>query len=200
MRMAIEKFPYKNGDAIDRGIYYRLPKFLFDYQSFSKLSIEAKVLYARFLELVEISSKNGWYDEDGILYIKFTIKKVQEFFDCSVHKARDIFKELGEEGVGLITRIEQGRGQPSIIYVHKFIPEDSDLKGVHTQKVRTEKDNESSQKDNGSSQKNIVYYSKSTPNKNNTNKVIYNTFNNTNPYNYSMDEYEKKYTDGGGSL
>lgn len=197
--MAIERFPYKKNDPIDRSLFYRLPKFLFEYKSLSELSIEARVLYARFLDLVEFSAKAGWYDNEGRLYIMFTLKSVEKFFDCSNHKARDIFKELGDEGVGLITRVEQGRGQPSIIYVHKFIPEEEDLKDEY-RKTFAGKDIDSAEKNNEGFQKNIVYYSKSTPNKNNSNKVIYNNFNNSSPYNYSMDDINKKYSDGGGSL
>lgn len=199
MLMAIERFPYKKNDPIDRSLFYRLPKFLFEYKSLSELSIEARVLYARFLDLVEFSARAGWYDNEGRLYIMFTLKSVEKLFDCSNHKARDIFKELGDEGIGLITRVEQGRGQPSIIYVHKFIPEEEDLKDEY-RKSFAGKDIDCAEKNNEVSQKNIVYYSKSTPNKNNTNKVIYNNFNNTNPYNYSMDDINKKYSDGGGSL
>lgn len=196
--MAIERFAYKKNNPIDRSVFFRLPKFLFEYKSLSRLSTEAKVLYGKFLELVEFSVRAGWYDDEDRLYIRYTLKSVERFFDCSNHKARDIFKELGDEGVGLITRVDQGRGKPSIIYVHKFIPEYEDLKDEY-KKNYAEKNYTSAEKEYVSAQKNSVYYSKSTPN-NNSNKVIYKDFNNTNPYNYSMDDYEKKYTEGGGSL
>ena len=115
--MPIEKYPYKRGDEISRDIYYRLPKYLFEYESLSGLSIEAKVLYAKFLELLELSVKYGWYDDEGRLYIRYTLKNVEEFFKCSNHKAREIFKELGENGAGLITRVNQPRGRPAYMFI-----------------------------------------------------------------------------------
>lgn len=83
--MPIEKYPYKRGDEICRDAYYRLPKYLFEYESLSGLSVEAKVLYARFLELLELSARCGWYDDEGRLYIRFTLKNVETFFKCSNH-------------------------------------------------------------------------------------------------------------------
>lgn len=118
--MPIKKYPHTKGSGINRGIYYRLPKFLFEQHEFKELSVEAKVVYAKLLELDDFSERRGWYDSDGRVYVLYTLRRVEEFLNCSCHKAQDIFKELGEEGVGLITREGQGRGKPSRIYVHKY--------------------------------------------------------------------------------
>ena len=118
--MPIKKYPHIKGSSVDRGIYYRLPKFLFENSEFKDLSVEAKVIYAKLLDLDEFSEKAGWYDEEGRVFVRYTLRRVEEFLNCSCHKAQDIFKELGEEGVGLITRVAQGRGAASIIYVHRY--------------------------------------------------------------------------------
>lgn len=180
--MAIEKYPYRHDDTIDRGIYYRVPKYLFEDEIFRGLSAEAKLIYSKFLELLEFSARRGWFDEEGRLYIRFTLKNVESFLGCSNHKARDIFKELGEDGIGLITRVEQGRGKPSIIYVHKYVPEKTYI---------------CAQKDNNIAKKNNDYGTKCTPNKN-INTYI-NKYNKK-PYNYSMDEYTDKYKEDRDSL
>ena len=209
--MPIEKYPYKRGDEICRDAYYRLPKYLFEYESLSGLSIEAKVLYARFLELLELSARCGWYDDEGRLYIRFTIKNVETFFKCSNHKAREIFKELGESGAGLITRMEQERGRPAIIYVHKFVKDDADHREVckksYAQKDRegAQKNYEDAQKNRDSAQKNCEHTPKRTANNIYINKIIkekeYNKgFRKMNPYNYSTDDYEEIYSEKGDSL
>lgn len=106
--MAIERYPYRYDDTIDRGIYYRVPKYLFEDEIFRGLSAEAKLIYSKLLELLEFSVKRDWFDDEGRLYVRFTLKNVETFLGCSNHKARDIFKELGKEGIGLITRVTQG--------------------------------------------------------------------------------------------
>lgn len=188
--MPIEKYPYKRGDEICRDAYYRLPKYLFEYESLSGLSVEAKVLYARFLELLELSARCGWYDDEGRLYIRFTLKNVETFFKCSNHKAREIFKELGESGAGLITRMEHERGRPAIIYVHKFVKDDADHREVCKKSY---------------AQKNCEHTPKRTANNIYINKIIkekeYNKgFRKMNPYNYSTDDYEEIYSEKGDSL
>ena len=180
--MAIETYPYRYDDTIERGIYYRVPKYLFEDEKLKGLSAEAKIIYSKFLELLEFSAKRGWVDDEGRLYIRFTLKNVESFLGCSNHKARDIFRELGEDGIGLITRVKQGRGKTSKIYIHKYIPE------------RTK---EYARKNNGCVQKNNEVGTKSTANKNINN---YKNINNKHPYNYLLGVSENKYTESGGSL
>ena len=180
--MAIDKYPYRHDDTIDRGIYYRVPKYLFEDEIFRGLSAEAKLIYSKFLELLEFSARRGWFDEEGRLFVRFTLKNVESFLGCSNHKARDIFKELGEDGIGIITRVEQGRGKPSIIYVHRYVPE------------RT---TECAHKDSAFAQKNNDYGTKCTSKKNNKKYI---NLNNTHPYNYSMEDCKNKYSDEGDSL
>lgn len=201
--VAIEKYPFRRGEEISRDVYYRLPKYLFEYESLSGLSVEAKVLYAKFLELMELSAKYGWYDEEGRLYIRYTLKNVEDFFKCSNHKAREIFKELGEDGVGLITRVELVKGRPSVIYVHKFIREEDDLREEY-RKTYAQKNSVCAQKNIGYAQKNYEHTPERTTNKYINKNIIeknsYKGFQKENPYNYSISDYEEKYSEKGGSL
>lgn len=45
--------------------FFKLPKCLIDDACFFGLSIDAKLLYAIFLDRVSLSIKNGWVDENG---------------------------------------------------------------------------------------------------------------------------------------
>ena len=53
--------------------FTQLPNFLFESSRYSNLSSDAKVLYAMLLRRTELSRKNEWADEDGRIYIYFTI-------------------------------------------------------------------------------------------------------------------------------
>ena len=71
---------------------------------------------------MELSSRNGWIDEEGKVYIYFTRQSVMEIMDCGSKKAGQLLAELdGKTGIGLITRVRQGLGKPDRIYVRKCI-------------------------------------------------------------------------------
>lgn len=100
--------------------FYRFPKALFTDSRFRGISVEAKVLYGLLLDRMGLSVKNGWKDEEGRVYIIFTVEAIMEHLGCSNKKAVGLLREL-EEKAGLIERRRQGLGRPSLIYVKNFI-------------------------------------------------------------------------------
>ena len=65
--------------------------------------------------------KNGWLDEQGRGYIFFVLDEIQDLLQCGHEKAVKLLAELdSEKGIGLIERIKQGQGKPTIIYVKQF--------------------------------------------------------------------------------
>lgn len=99
-----------------RSSFYKLPKVLFSDDRYKDLSTDAKVLYSLLLDRNSLSVKNGWIDSYGRYYQYFTIKECKEKLNFGHDKIIKLFKEL--EINGLITRKRQGKGKPSIIYVH----------------------------------------------------------------------------------
>ena len=71
------------------------------------------------LDRLDLSAKNGWRDEEGRVYIYFTIEDICRNFGCGKDKAVKILKELEKEA-GLIERKKQGQGRPTKIYVKNF--------------------------------------------------------------------------------
>ena len=67
---------------------------------------------------MSLSAKNGWLDEQGRVYIIYTVREVQESLCCAEHKAVKLFREL--EQADLIERKRRGLGRPSLIYVKNF--------------------------------------------------------------------------------
>ena len=53
--------------------FFKLPKCLIDDACFWGLSIDAKLLYAIFLDRVSLSIKNGWVDETGRVFIYYSV-------------------------------------------------------------------------------------------------------------------------------
>lgn len=115
-----EQFPFFRIGEAEQFSFYRVPKALFQNESFSAISTDAKLLYGLLLDRLDLSVKNKWADEYGRAYIFFKIEAVQEQLGCGNKKAIRLMRELEE--AGLISRKKQFNQQPDIIYVHKFLP------------------------------------------------------------------------------
>ncbi len=69
---------------------------------------------------MSLSARNDWLDEQGRVYIVFTVEEIMESLACGNKKAVGLLREL-EVGAGLIERRRQGLGKPNLIYVKNFI-------------------------------------------------------------------------------
>ena len=113
--MMLDYFYGQSGELFS---YFRIPKALFQDHRFRQLSTDARTLYGILLDRMSLSVKNGWLDEQGRVYIIYTVREVQESLCCAEHKAVKLFREL--EGIDLIERKRRGLGRPSLIYVKDF--------------------------------------------------------------------------------
>lgn len=78
---------------------------------------------------MQLSMKNRWLDAEGKVYIYFSQEQISGLMGCGVKKVRCLLKELDDrKGIGLITRVRQGLGNPDRIYVKKCVSPDR-LKG-----------------------------------------------------------------------
>ena len=119
---SVSIFPFHYGNEAETYTFYRIPKVLFTEPVFSGLSTEAKLLYGLLLDRMQISIRNGWLDQEGRVFIYYTIDAVMEALSCGNKKAGTLLAELDDrKGIGLITRIRQGLGKPDRIYVHKCV-------------------------------------------------------------------------------
>ena len=102
---------YFYGQAGELFSFYRIPKALFQETRFQDLSTDAKTLYGILLDRMSLSAKNGWLDEQGRVFIIFTIEDVKRSLCCADNKATKLLRELEE--FGLIERKRRGLGRPS---------------------------------------------------------------------------------------
>ena len=113
-------FDYFYGQQSELFTFYRVPKVLFTNERFWNISADAKMLYGILLDRMSLSAKNGWIDQNGRVYIIFTIDEAKMALNCAEQKAIKLLSEL-EEKAGLIERKRQGLGKPNLIYVKNFI-------------------------------------------------------------------------------
>ena len=116
---AISEYFY--GDEAEQFIYFRIPRQLITDPHFKYLSTDAKLLYGMLLDRMSLSVKNGWYDEDGRVYIYYTVEEICGDMNCGRDKAMKMLADLDtKKGVGLIRRVKQGQGKPTKLYVKRF--------------------------------------------------------------------------------
>ena len=120
--MMLDYFYGQSGELFS---YFRIPKALFQDSRFRQLSTDARTCYGILLDRMSLSAKNGWLDEQGRVYIIYTVREVQESLCCAEHKAVKLFREL--EQADLIERKRRGLGRPSLIFVKNFSTEVSKM-------------------------------------------------------------------------
>ncbi len=113
---------YFYGSESEQYSFYRIPRVLFKDKRFKEMSVDAKVLYGLILDRMGVSQKNDWIDKQNRVYIYFTNEDASEYLGYSHSKISKLFYELDtERGFGLIERVKQGQGRPTLIYVKSFI-------------------------------------------------------------------------------
>ena len=81
-------YNYFYGQSGELFSYFRIPKALFQDCRFRQLSTDARTLYGILLDRMSLSVKNGWLDEQGRVYIIYTVREVQESLCCAEQKAK----------------------------------------------------------------------------------------------------------------
>ena len=115
---------YYHGEEANQYNFYRIPKALFTDEHFKSMSAEAKIVYGLMLDRMGLSTRNGWLDADGRVFIYFTLEDAIDMMGFGHNKIVRLFRELDE--IGLIERKKQGQGKPARIYVKNFVlPQES---------------------------------------------------------------------------
>ena len=115
-------YDYYYGTESETFSFLRIPRLLITDPQFSRLSPDAKLLYGLMLDRMGLSAKNGWFDDENRVYIYYTLDEIGGDLCCGHDKATKLLKELDSEtGVGLIERVRQGLGKPTLIYVKNFM-------------------------------------------------------------------------------
>lgn len=174
--------------------FYKFPKALFSEPKYRGLSDAAKILYMIFYDRLILSIDNRYFDENGIVFIYFTINQVIAELGWSRDKVKRAMHCLEDNDLIVLER--ESAGLAYRIYVTKLV-------------IEEKKDPEEPQKEVGSkrAQGGIKISpgvgSKRAPNKTNNNKTNKtdsymrararekNKFHNFNQRSYDMPALEK---------
>jgi len=112
---------YFYGDESEQFVFFKIPRQLITDPKFKHVSTDAKLLYSMLLDRMSLSSKHGWYDDTGRVYIYYTLNEICDDMTCGRDKGMKLLAELDTgKGIGLIERVKQGQGRPTKIYVKRF--------------------------------------------------------------------------------
>lgn len=147
-------FAFFNKDDLKNFVFYKFPKALFSDPQYRDISDSAKILYMIFYDRLTLSQENKFYDENGIVYIKYSIKAVMKELGWSREKVRRALECLEEHQLILQERAKAGLSYR--IYVSKLDkkpPEEVDSKrdqgGLETRPgVDSKRDHINKTKDN----------------------------------------------------
>ena len=92
-------------------IFYMFPKWLLN----ADLSETGKLLYMLLFDRARLSLENNWIDDQGHVYIIFSIKNMAEAMGKSETTIKNCLADL--EKKNLIRRVHQSSGRANRIYV-----------------------------------------------------------------------------------
>ena len=111
----MSKFKKISASEFETSRFYQLPKFLFEDGHFSKMTTDAKVMYALLKDRFELSKINNWIDEENNIYLLYTNKQLCSILQYGEPKIIKLKKEL--EKFNLIINERQGLNRPNKIYL-----------------------------------------------------------------------------------
>ncbi|MDX0993211.1 replication protein [Sinorhizobium medicae] len=111
----MSKFKKISASEFETSRFYQLPKFLFEDDYFSKMTTDAKVMYALLKDRFELSKINNWIDKENNIYLLYTNKQLCSILQYGEPKIIKLKKEL--EKFNLIINERQGLNRPNKIYL-----------------------------------------------------------------------------------
>jgi len=115
--------------------FYQVPKALFKNPAYKGLSLGAKLMYSILRDRLDVSVKNNWKDENGYIYLTYSLKELLDLLEIDEKTTIKYKKELVKYKLIVDKRV--GQGNPNRIYVLK--PELGDFQNWKISSSRTGK-------------------------------------------------------------
>ena len=99
--------------------FYKFPKALFSEAKYRDLSESAKILYMIYYDRLMLSMENRYYDENGIVFIYYSIKDIMTELNWSRDKVKRAMHCLDDNELIVLER--ESSGLAYRIYVTKLV-------------------------------------------------------------------------------
>ena len=90
---------YFYGDEAEQFQYFRIPRQFITDARFKQVSTDAKLLYGMLLDRMSLSVKNEWYDDNGRVYIYYTVDEICGYMVCGRDKAMKLLSPPDEKAL-----------------------------------------------------------------------------------------------------
>jgi len=111
--------------SIVTNTFLQMPRFLFAGEfAGNRISSNARILYTLLLDRHRVSVKNGWYDENGEVYIYFKREEMEYQLGVSERTVSKVMQELKD--LLLVEEKKQGLNKPNKIYLLSTIVGDDE--------------------------------------------------------------------------
>ena len=126
-------------NEVKNNTFYQFPQWLLKEEPYKNLGDKAKLMYMLLFDRRTLSIKNKWYDDDGQIYMYFTIEQFMQELNCSNKAVVKAKKELVE--VGLLKEVRQGVNKPNRLYINGSVEstrqEVNKVHGINTNNINT---------------------------------------------------------------
>ncbi len=117
-------------------IYIPFPAFLIHNEKYKKLSDSSKIAYMLFKDRFKLALQKGWIDNNNMLYLEFTQKKLMSILNCYEGKVKKILDDLENAELIAIVRgkfdPKQKKNLPNKYYI---LQPDYESNDVYTKNV-----------------------------------------------------------------
>ena len=103
-------------NEVKNNAFYQFPQWILKEEPYKNLGDKAKLAYMLLFDRRTLSIKNKWYDDNGQIYMYFTIDQFMQELNCSNKAVLKAKKELVE--VGLLEEVRQGKNKPNRLYIN----------------------------------------------------------------------------------
>ena len=103
-------------NEVKNNAFYQFPQWLLKEEPYKNLGDKAKLMYMLLFDRRTLSIKNKWHDDNGQIYMYFTIEQFMQELNCSNKAVVKAKKELVE--IGLLEEVRQGRNKPNRLYIN----------------------------------------------------------------------------------
>ena len=128
------EYDYFYGVESESFRFVQIPYAFFSLEEFKELTSDAKILYGLMLGMMNLSRKNGWFDDENRVYISWSQDDMASTLGRSVGTVSKTINQLKD--AGLIQYDKHGQGNCAVIYLKDFL---HCLEGNENKKIEKKK-------------------------------------------------------------
>lgn len=131
---------FKKEDLQKKYVFLQMPRVMINHEvSEYKLSVHEKFLYMLLFDRVSLSAKNNLIDENGNIYIFYTLDEICDHMDCAKTTAKKFLDSLVDKNI--VMKEKQCVGRANRLYLKNICSLDTTPYNIEDKSVAKESAN-----------------------------------------------------------